>query len=149
MSAARIKIYVVTCGEYSDYRISGVFTNKELAQKFCDTFNSGEGGWGDDHGIEEYDANPHELELTQGYKPYFLRMDREGNASDIEQRGSSYGFGADEGSYGFDVRQNLYHHCLAKDEQRAIKITAELKSQIINRGEWPDEDGILPKDKRR
>lgn len=43
-------IYVVTSGEYSDYRIEGVFTDKDKAEAFADRNPKYE--------IEEYPANP-------------------------------------------------------------------------------------------
>lgn len=43
-------IYVVTSGEYSDYRIEGVFTDKDKAEAFADR--------NPEYEIEEYPANP-------------------------------------------------------------------------------------------
>lgn len=44
------KVYVVTSGEYSDYGIDSIFSNREAAEKRCATWN----GY-DDPIIEEYE----------------------------------------------------------------------------------------------
>ena len=41
------KVYVVTSGEYSDYGIDSIFSNKEAAEKHCATW--------DGSNIEEYE----------------------------------------------------------------------------------------------
>lgn len=44
------KVYVVTSGDYSDYCIDSIFSNREAAEKRCATWN----GY-DDPNIEEYE----------------------------------------------------------------------------------------------
>lgn len=48
------KVYVVTRGEYSDYRIECVFSNREAAEKYCAVH--WDNGYGDTPMIEEYDV---------------------------------------------------------------------------------------------
>ena len=52
------KVYVVTQGEYSDYHIAAVFTNKDDAVHFCAAYNDKEvKEWYDDPlEIEEYEV---------------------------------------------------------------------------------------------
>src|SRR5438309_10228406 len=85
------KVFIVTSGEYSDYGIDAVFSTEELAQKFIDSFSKS--GYRDME-IEEWKLNPFENHLKQGRKPFFLRIDKDGNTSDIEVRDSVYGFEA-------------------------------------------------------
>lgn len=49
------KAYVVTVGEYSDYRIGGVFLDEAAAKEYVDNYNkvSG-GGYSDQAKVEEY-----------------------------------------------------------------------------------------------
>lgn len=55
-----MKIYVVTSGYYSDYRIQRVFTDKKLAQKYISMFN----GY-DEAEIEEYETEENDFhEIT-------------------------------------------------------------------------------------
>lgn len=125
-------IYVVTEGQYSDYHICGVFDDRGLAEKFCATFT---GGY-DTPEIEEWPINPLKKELKAGYIPYFLRMDKEGNTTEIRASESSHGFGGDEAP-GFDIGKNMYTYCLAKDSAHAMKIANEQRLQILAENRWP------------
>ena len=49
-------VYVVTDGEYSDYHIEAVFTDKEQAELYCATHNL------QTDSIEEYDTEEHKFE---------------------------------------------------------------------------------------
>lgn len=47
------KVYVVTTGSYSDYRICQVFNDEELAKKFADALDAADGY--SDSNVEEYE----------------------------------------------------------------------------------------------
>lgn len=51
-------VYVVTDGEYSDYHIEAVFTDKEQAELFCATRNLSA------EDIKEYDTEEHKFETA-------------------------------------------------------------------------------------
>lgn len=127
-------VFIVTQGEYSDYHICGVFDKKELAEQFISAFED-DRGYGDKMEIEEWNLNPHEFELCSGLKPYFVRMDINGNSIEPVEIGGTYGFsGVDR--YGFDIHKNLCNHCFAKDPKHAIKITNELRTRLIAEDKW-------------
>ena len=126
-------IYVVTQGSYSDYHICAVFDTKELAEQYCSAF--GKAQRFDTMGIEEWGLNPYKIELGKGYKPFFVRMDKEGNTSEVYEDDSSYGYTNDVG-YGFDIRDNMYNHCFAKSTDHAIKITNEKRVQMLAENKW-------------
>lgn len=132
----RKKMYIITAGEYSDYHICGVYDDKEKAQEYIDVFAKDEYS---EMMIEDFMLNPYELEISEGMRPYFLRMDREGNVYDIHVRDSSYKFNYDDISHGFDVNDNLYNHCFARNEEHAVKITSELKFRLEAEGKWPSK----------
>ena len=56
------KVYIVTEGEYSDYHVCGVFTSREKAEKFRDTFCCNDT-------IEEYNLNPYQKQIDERLKP--------------------------------------------------------------------------------
>ena len=126
-------IYIVTQGSYSDYHICGVFDKKELAQQYMSAF--GGGGTYNEMEIEEWQLNPYKVELGKDYKPYFVRMDKQGNTEEVNEVDSTYGFREGE-SYGFDIKHNIYNYCFAKSTEHAIKITNELRTQILAEGKW-------------
>ena len=45
-----MKVYIVTSGDYDDYRIAEVFSTKEKAEEYIEYF-------GDDYRIEEYNLD--------------------------------------------------------------------------------------------
>ena len=126
-------IYVVTFGEYSDYRIDAIFTKKELAEKYIDMFGH-VGSWNQME-IEEWEVNPHRRELRAGMKPFDVRMDKDGNTVKIERTDYPRGFDANE--VGFTIDNTcICCKCLAKDEKHAIKITNERRAQYIALNKW-------------
>ena len=125
------KVYVVTSGSYSDYGISGIFTTRKLAQAFIASFKKGEF-----NDIETWTLNPFEIQLKAGHKPYFLRIDKKGNTSDIKIADSSYGF-EENMNHGFDISNNMYLYIYALSPEHAIKIANEKRVQILAKDKWP------------
>ena len=63
------KVYIVTSGEYSDYHIDAVFTEREKAEQYC-AVNNKCGEYSDFHNIEEYDvdkANDSKTEVVYAF----------------------------------------------------------------------------------
>jgi hypothetical protein len=52
------KVYVVTRGEYSDYRIVAIFSTKELAQQLADELDNSK-RYGEDAKVEEWSLDKH------------------------------------------------------------------------------------------
>jgi len=63
-----MKVYIVTSGEYSDYGINRVFTDKERAELYCAMH---EGGC-DPYFVEEWETDDVEISTT---KPYYRRWE--------------------------------------------------------------------------
>lgn len=53
-------VYIVTAGEYSDYRIERVFLDKDNAYKYRDLMNSKY----DDYRVEEYDTSDDDIKFS-------------------------------------------------------------------------------------
>lgn len=123
------KIYVVTADEYSGYHIKAVFDEKELAEKYIKML----GGDPDDIRIEEYPINPNKHELTNGYKPFFLKMTRDGKAFEVN-KDLEYYFNC--GNIEIDFQGNMRISMFAKDEKHAIKIANEKRLQVIAGNHW-------------
>lgn len=51
-------IYVVTSGNWSEYMIEGVFSTKELAQKFIDDSLADNPAFNEFNEIEEFELDP-------------------------------------------------------------------------------------------
>ena len=125
------KVYLVTSGTYSDYKVDAVFESEELANKFIRSFKESY----EEFMVEEYDLNPQEKQIRSGFYAFFVRMQKDGDCIKVEKESSYYGFGGDR-TYGFDVNKNLYNHVFAKDEKHAIKITNEKRTELIALNKW-------------
>jgi hypothetical protein len=119
-----MKAYVVTSGEYSDYHICGVFNESETAQKFIDSFKASNY---EQMNIEEWELNQWKVELKNGYRPYFIRLDVSNfNTIEVYIESSTYGYTEDLSQRdGVDVKGNFFTHCFAKDKKHAAKIASE------------------------
>ena len=125
-------IYVVTSGSYSDYGINAVFDDEQLAKDFIAMFKKGSYI---DMQIEEWELNPEEENIRAKRKLYFLRMNKEGIASDISIEGSSFSIDYIN-TIQFDNKKNLMVRCFADDEKHAIKIANEKRVQVIANNKW-------------
>lgn len=129
-------IYVVTRGEYSDYRIVGVFTDKAKAEKYAD-FCCGN--------VEEYEENPDFPDaswLPGGLDLWRLqwtyRSGRENNHAMKDElqcsRGNNYQFEAIKKLRVFVdwsvCGDYMVRYVLAKDEGHALKIGKDETRQI-------------------
>lgn len=125
------KMYIVTQGEYSDYRIAGVFDSLEKAERFKECFYGR---------IEEYDINPHEEKLSNGYKSYRVHMNKEGST---EKYGVGLGNGKSDDCWFGDNYENDEVHLVcnvwAKDKKHAIKIANEKRIQHIANNTWANK----------
>lgn len=63
-----MKVYVITCGEYSDYQICAVTLDKEQAELLKASYSD---NW-DEACIEEFDTDDYKIEVGSDYKPMWL-----------------------------------------------------------------------------
>ena len=127
-------VFLVTRGDYSDYRVCAVFTEKALAEKYIDSFKGN--SYYDDFRIENYTLNPYQYELKNDYKPFFLIMTKEGNCTEINVKDSYCGFKDENIDVWFDIHKNMNISIFAKDERHAIKIANEKRVQLIVENRW-------------
>lgn len=128
------KLYMATRGSYSDYSVAGIFSSRMHAQMFMDAFDGEYVEWNE---IVEITLDPHVPEIADGRRPYFVRMSRDGNATEARLEDSPYGYTGSEMRVGFDISKNLYANVMARDSQHAIKIVNEKRAQLIAEGKWP------------
>lgn len=76
-------IYLVTQGSYSDYRIVGAYSTRELADEVVTEINRGDNY--DTAYVEEFELD--KPSVKQGYAWLTLRMDRDGNTLDTWNSG--------------------------------------------------------------
>ncbi len=129
-------IYVVTSGQYSDYRIHAVFSTEALAGRYIEAIRRPY----DDVHIEQYELDAFKMSLRKGFNYFGIRMTKDGD-SKVER--ASPDEHDTEPCKIFDNRKFgsgviLYVETWAKDEQHAVKIANEKRVQLIALGKWPD-----------
>lgn len=140
------KIYIVTAGCYSDYRIIAAFSDKEKAIRFCRYHNDNqEDGCEDDSGdynarrIEEYDLDTDTPDIPVDLVPFKVRMDLEGRVN-CERVSFSCLSKQPEISFYSDI---MHTNILARDKIHAIKIANERRAALIASDQWGGRDRIV------
>jgi len=133
------KVYVVTAGEYSDYRILAIFSDRIKAEEYKIKY---EEVVGEEARIEEYVLN-----LSK--KRWFITtvwMDREGNVLDVYKSGNTGPWGI--GFQGFDYYyggKNIEYFrwgVETDDVKKAIKVANEKRAIILANNLWGKEDEV-------
>jgi len=131
-------IYAVSRGQYSDYGIVGLFSNKELAKEFIKL------GGGDD--IEEYELDQFKSHVRKGFSSFHVQMDKEGNTSNVHINNLEYNLEDridlqfEWKNYAYTGKVLLYTNVLASNKEHAVKITNEKRAQLIASGEWEEKE---------
>lgn len=127
-----MKVYVVTEGDYSDYHIVGVTTDRETAKAYC---KISAGDWYEPK-VEEYDTKAFADIRTA--KPYRVIMEEDGTTTTEEEDGFSYETAVEhqvQHIRRWAGKPSYYEVVvLAEDEQHARKIAAD----YIAEAKWED-----------
>lgn len=130
-------VFVVTNGEYSDYRITGLYSTRELAEAAV-AHDTNTDNWYGDSTIEEWflDNGP---TIPDSYKLFAIEMRKDGSVTRSEEE--------DCQSPTFQAAKRFRHHnspgdawvfrVVAKHLQHAIKIVNEKRVQYIASNDWP------------
>lgn len=134
------EVYIVTRGSYSDYSIAAVFSTEKKAWDFVRYWMENGNPWDwRDAEVETREIDPHGRDLKDNLAPYFVRMDRDGNTSQLFECRET----ASEGNTGFDRQGNLYMHPRARDKKHAVKIVNERRGRILAENKWGDQHWLL------
>lgn len=119
------KIYIVTDGEYSDYKIMAVYTKKKLAEKYVEL-------WGGR--VEEHDLNPYEKEIKEGDSLYQVCMGRDGNVSYVNKFLPTTN---DQREIYFSYQDNyMVYELITNSKEKAIKAANEKRVFILTENLW-------------
>lgn len=123
-----MKVYVITCGEYSDYRICAVTLDEKKAEelkKRCDHFDYTGAS------IEEYDTDYCESIITDDV--YRVCFDEKGDVNTIAKSVmSSYTLELCRDKPTYNPNTNLLVFCvMAPHAEAAIKIAAERRAKYL------------------
>lgn len=139
-----MKIYVVTDGEYSEYHIEAVFTDKAKAERYAEVYAAK---------VEEYDSDPEGPSVPPGMRVYQLAMNSVGEVAEVEHvsydevlfddqfvSGPMYPDEPDVFRFRFgdetSPRWGIKFACLARSEEHAVKIVNEWRIQMLAENRW-------------
>jgi hypothetical protein len=136
-------VYLVSAGEYSDYRILRVFSTEEEADAFAKWFYEvNHHGYGSDARVEPMGIDTWDVTTPTDRKPFNVYIDMWGDA-DVYR-----GFAHDTEDIKpttaiihSDRRENtlkLFVSVWAKDEGHAAKIANEKRARIVANGLWKE-----------
>lgn len=122
-----MNIYVVTTGEYSDYRVRGVYSTEEKARAAALFFA------GNDVDTWVLDAMP-PSDCPEGFFAYQVQMDSEGNST-VSRENSSEQLRWPGGS-SLGGRRHMVFSVYGRDKTHAVKIASEKRIRLIAEGLW-------------
>lgn len=130
-----MKVYVVTEGEYSDYKVCAVFSTIEKANEYSEMFSM--------NTPNEYELDERNgfIESHKGLKYFYVDMERNGNTVAVgknEEDDLDFSRVKDhiiQDEYGPDY---ICVNCWAKDEKHAVKIANEKRIQLIANNQWEE-----------
>lgn len=127
-------IYVVTSGEYSDFRIHSVWSTKEKAEAHIKAANKYE--WVLNDNIGEYELD----EKTQPVHMIKVKMLEDGTVIQLGRYiNEQVGF---QWFMTFNRGLTLSWCVATESEERAIKVVNEKRAQILAQNLWNNEKGV-------
>ena len=149
-------IFAVEQGSYSDFRVVGVFSTREAAERLAAWINAG-ASWMDQAEVSEWVLDPPCERMNAGLSLWSIDMHRDGrveSAFELRRGVDDDGYREEHGlkddwapAPSVDGRwtpmaktglRRLYASVLAADKDHAIKIVNERRGQMIAMGEWED-----------
>lgn len=142
MATKERKVWAIEQGEYSDYRVIGVFSSRKNAERILDKI--GKGGYGPPE-IVEWTLDPGINEMNTGLEPYNIRIDYSGQVERCEPgTWNSYDMLTNLWSWkrttapafmGQNINDAIDGVVFAKDKEHAIKIANDRRVALIASGE--------------
>jgi hypothetical protein len=148
-------IYIVTIGEYSDYRIAAVYDNKEAAENYVENNktravnNAGETIDWEHHEIKAWKLNS-SCPLIRDRFMWRVLMRKDGETTVVDRMPNSAETDCEfdddwdwVGMKGIRKLPLLRARVEAKDAQHAVKIVNERRIQLISEDKWPNDEAAL------
>ena len=130
------KVYMVTSGQYSDYRVVGLFSTEEKAQFVCDGLNQ------DDDNICDK-ASIMSREIDQGWaNNSYVRvvMDRSGSVQETRTYSRFESQQAPSFLNILCMGTLVSRRSVGSDITKAVKRLNEIRTQYIAVGAWPSRE---------
>lgn len=143
--ARRNQVWAIEQGQYSSYHIVGVYSSKKNAQLVADLLNADD-PWGKAT-VVAWTLDPLIEKLNAGLTRFEVIMRRDGTTENVYPRdidacaldGDAYRIwhrSTAPAYRGVDIEDALQATVWAKDEEHAVKIVNERRTQMIATGKW-------------
>lgn len=120
------KVYVITRGAYSDYRILGVSLDKDRAKAKAEILRAEVEEWNPDQGLDE---------LQAGLRTFFVEMDREGEVTrSWSGLDGTYTDGPKVSKHRNPLKRLVHGVVWARDMAHAVKIVGEFRARAKAEG---------------
>jgi hypothetical protein len=136
-------VWVIERGEYSAYRVVGVFSSEKNARQICALVN--ESSYGRDAKVVEWPLDPGIEALNSGHRRFHVQMDADGEQlhpvteaveeTALEEYCEVWERSTAPAYYGKGLRDVLTCCVWAADEQHAVKIVNERRLMMLASGE--------------
>lgn len=120
------KIYLITQGEYSDYRVCGAFSTEDKANQALPFYTGAPE-------IEEYELD--QVTPKPGWWMWQVVLDENGDRSALGHAPHKIDPCPESSQYWPGLNCRAFYVC-AKDENHAFKIANERRAQIVALGLW-------------
>lgn len=134
-AAPPAQVHIVIEGYYSDKQLVAVWSTKEAAQKQLDMS-------GDEFHMESFELDTLTGRLTKGLSEWSIRMQRNGDLLYSTNHGicddAYYPTRAHIHAPHWRANEQQYIHCScwARSKEHAVKITNDIRAQIIAQDNW-------------
>ena len=137
------KVYIIEQGNYSDYKVVGIFSTMEKAQQIVAIINKGDedGYVRDEATIAERELDPFINELNEGLKLFGVVMDYDGTTERCVESGLDYitelriwGRTSAPAYRHSKINDAVMGDVWARDVAHAVKIVNEFRAQMIASG---------------
>ena len=119
------KCYIIEQGDYSDYRVVGIFSTRVNAEQALAYLNLDSSNTFDPPSIEERELDPAIAQLNEGLFQYIVHFDQRTNSTTVRPRIDLCKDNEAHWDWG------SYYIVWATDDQHAIKIAAERNAQYL------------------
>lgn len=120
-----MKVYVITCGEYSDYQICAVTLDKKQAELLKARYSDES----DEAYIEEYETDNYKIEADDAYKHmYMVKFNNKSEISSCTPVSFQWHDHGDV-NWGFDNIISIF--VKEKDEEHARKIAKDMYAKCM------------------
>jgi hypothetical protein len=140
------EVWIIEEGEYSDYRVTGIYSTEKDAQMMCDLINSGD-KWSKAT-IDSRPLDPCVDELNEGLIQFDVTMSRNGDVKQcVKTRHVDTSPELRHRKQSPHWDESITASVWARDQIHAIKITNEKRVQLVASGELmsAEERGHLDK----